>query len=615
MPVLNTDSLACILDFFDHPTAFASFRLVCRLFRNCANEHRNYYWTALFEATANDAEIEFLRVLASVVEQSMRVHIKLRVRGQGTRSIDGRSAILCNILPAVARSLQFAMRIRMEFDCPDTASACLESFPFLAAHLPRLRGLEIACMDCGMGQTVCIPPSFLGSTAASLSFLYLDRVVLPECAIPLFAEVQSVHVVWYQDYGHFDFLRTFPKVRTMVIGTPDDEVGYYDPNEDWFIYRSLRAHRLGNLHVLTLDGPYSRRFNSGTRGLVTHNPGIRNLHVSVVRLDTPSFDFMCSALQGSLTLDIVRDFDLHRLVGNLVFTIKSATRAVHVRWIGILWRSAEDQDAAITSIVSRIALRVAIINIPLPRAETLATLFHNCCALPELRELSIDLDCWSPSSRMHSWVPSNILAAVDTPMRTFEGPRPSYPHLQRLRVCANDRRTVAHGDELAILSEYLAKASNIATKFVQQGVAPLFAVVKATYSTTLPSPVEAYAAFAVLLGGQLRVPFAKSAPSLAAVLGTAPKHASGFLRPQPAGTTAFSMELTSAQAAEHRSNLLHPTVNHHANVQMDNKLLAQMSFIRFISWTDRFEHLQMKVRCPTDKVRFLHPTLSIACEI
>ncbi|KZV97501.1 ARM repeat-containing protein [Exidia glandulosa HHB12029] len=117
-----------------------------------------------------------------------------------------------------------------------------------------------------------------------------------------------------------------------------------------------------------------------------------------------------------------------------------------------------------------------------------------------------------------------------------------------------------------------SQATSAVTKFAEQVVAPLSAVVKATSTTTLPSPLEAYVALAVLLGGKPREPFAKSAPSLAAVLGTAQKP--GFLvldkvytklntaeeerwllRAAQAATTAFSTELTSAKATEHRHHL------------------------------------------------------------
>lgn len=129
-------------------------------------------------------------------------------------------------------------------------------------------------------------------------------------------------------------------------------------------------------------------------------------------------------------------------------------------------------------------------------------------------------------------------------------------------------------------------ASGAVAKFAEQVVVPFGAVVKATSSTTLPSPLEAYVALAVLLGGKPREPFgthrtpsflfvanevdaAKSAPSLSAVLGTSQKP--GFLvldkiytklntaeeerwllRAAQAATTAFSSDLTSAKATEHR---------------------------------------------------------------
>ncbi|KZV97519.1 hypothetical protein EXIGLDRAFT_703179 [Exidia glandulosa HHB12029] len=85
-------------------------------------------------------------------------------------------------------------------------------------------------------------------------------------------------------------------------------------------------------------------------------------------------------------------------------------------------------------------------------------------------------------------------------------------------------------------------------------------------------PLEVYVAFAVLLGGKPREPFAKSAPSLVAVLGTAQKPSflvldkvytklntidkeRWLLRAAQAATTAFSTELTSAKATEHRHHL------------------------------------------------------------
>lgn len=134
-------------------------------------------------------------------------------------------------------------------------------------------------------------------------------------------------------------------------------------------------------------------------------------------------------------------------------------------------------------------------------------------------------------------------------------------------------------------AEDAADSAAVST-FAGQIAAPLSAVVKATSTPTSPSPLEAYVALAILLGGKPREAFgaspssrsaiatdsvaaAKSAPSLSSVLGTAQKP--GFLvldkiytklgtyeeerwllRAAQAATIAFASDLSSPKSAELR---------------------------------------------------------------
>ncbi|KZV88681.1 hypothetical protein EXIGLDRAFT_772473 [Exidia glandulosa HHB12029] len=100
------------------------------------------------------------------------------------------------------------------------------------------------------------------------------------------------------------------------------------------------------------------------------------------------------------------------------------------------------------------------------------------------------------------------------------------PQLAFTRQSPSSRVTLGNGGGYRD-DAYEFQVTNAVTKFADQVVAPLSAVVKATSTTTLPSPLEAYVALAVFLGRKPREPFAKSAPSLVAVFGTALKP--GFL--------------------------------------------------------------------------------------
>ncbi|KZW00128.1 hypothetical protein EXIGLDRAFT_696727 [Exidia glandulosa HHB12029] len=196
------------------------------------------------------------------------------------------------------------------------------------------------------------------------------------------------------------------------------------------------------------------------------------------------------------------------------------------------------------------------------RAALYAMLASTPAPIPDVMPLVIKETSDADLPLLASLLPRALLSgtAVDAP--TWAKELGSSSRIALRKALAEAAGEVFWADQSQVTSAVI--------KFAEQVVALLSAIVKATSTTTLPSPLEAYVALAVLLSGKPREPFAKCAPSLAAVLGTAQKP--GFLvldkaytklntaeeerwllRAAQAATTAFSTELASAKATEHRS--------------------------------------------------------------